>query len=358
MKLTFPALFSCLLPAVASAQSIVSPAHFTTAEGPSSASHGIGVTTSPADLLSIHEELQGTARTVRGVAFRLDGITNPSGSASSLSFNLFASTAVTTAANPNATFSANHGADKVQVGNFVSVSWPAPQQKGPTNPFDYAIPFAQPFAFGGAGPLCVEIQVVSRNNSTLRFDYAVNASTDPNPVVRTYGTGCKATGNTSNASVSGSASGNWPSKSVSLGYSAARLPASAGVVLILGGSNALIAGLPLPIQLPGTSGAASGACTVYNDILVQVPSVASASGAASWNIGLPVNPFFNGLSIFGQVWAIDMPANNWHVVSTSAAHHHIVAPYLAPKIGTVYSNTSTVMGTVLTDEGFVLRIDV
>ena len=346
-----------LLPVCLAAQSVVSPAHFTAAEGNTYSPSVLGVVSTPADLLTIHEELQGTARTIRGLAFRLDGTVASAGTASTLAATMYCSTTATSVTNPSATFSANHGADKTQVASFAVVSYPAPQQNGPTNPFDYVFPFAQPFAFGGAGPLCTEVQIVSRSNGVLYFDYAYSSATNLNPLLRVYGTGCKPTGKLQNAFLYPGGSGNWPAKSVQLIYQASGLPNSATAVLILGGSNKLLGDIRLPFALPGTVDAPSGACTVYNDILLQLPGLTSAAGSVNWALGLSVNPFYNGLNVFGQVWSVDTTANAWHLISTGGVQHHILAPYPTLKFSTVYSNNSTSIGAALTNQGFVTRID-
>ncbi len=342
-------------------QQIVSPAHFANAEAPSRRASGIGTTRSPSTLLSIHDELQGTARTIRGVALRLDGEV-PGGQSGQQTFvvNVFASTAATTAANPDATFVNNHGPDKVQVTTFALAQIAPARVHGFPAPFELVIPFNRPFAFGGNGPLCLEIQVITRTNSTnYNFDFVSFASSNPRPETRSFGSGCQKASGGGTVVLNPSSSSNWSANTVTLSYNGQRLDANQLVGLIIGGSNTSFSGLPLPFALPNTAGAPSGTCRLYTDIVVQIPGFTNSNGQVSWNLSVPVTTASNGASLFGQVLQPDAAANPWGVVLSNAAEHHVVAPYPSIPVGTVYNDSSTgPTGTVLKSAGYVMRFDV
>ncbi len=349
-----------LAAAPAAQSSVYTPAHFQNTEGPSYAFSGIGTASTPSVLLSVLDELQGTPRQIRAVSFRRDGQSNWSQwPASTMLVNIYASTAQTTSSTVDATLANNHGTPKTTVATFSLVQFAATSSTGLLEPFGYRFPFPQPYSFNGAGPLCLEIQVQSRNSTQyLYLDYVSYSNSNPAPITLQTGTGCKTTGSTNAANLSGYGSGNWPGKAVTLNYSGYYLPANGVVSALLGGSNSTVGGLPLPIELPGTRSAPSGACTLYNDILVQIPALTDPSGNLTLNLGLPVIPYFNGLSIFCQIVAPDQTANGWHFVLTNQVEHHITAPYTTIKSGIVYADGSVgPTGTVLASQGYVMKLD-
>ena len=78
------------------------------------------------------------------------------------------------------------------------------------------------------------------------------------------------------------ASTSWTSGTMSLVYTGTRLPRNAVVSLSVGVSSTSYLGLSLPFLLPGSNGAPSGDCLVYNDSLVQVPVFTTST--LSWLI--------------------------------------------------------------------------
>lgn len=350
---------SLLAPAIA-AQNLVTPSHFTKAEGNTYAYGGIGTTQSPSTLLQIYDELQGTPRTIRAVSFRRDGEVDPSAwTQGAWLVNVFCSTSKKTAATPSSVFAENHGTDKTKVSSFSFIQLPASTFVGSVAPFEFRVPFTQPFAFGGNGPLCVEIQVVSRTqNNTYYFDYAYGQSANPYPPMRSFGTGCKVTGQTSPMTLQASASPNWPAGTMTLGYTGYYLPNSALVTIGLGLDDQSIQGLPLPLTLPGTGSAPSGPCIIYHDFVVTFPALSSATGTMSTNFGFPVNPFYNGVDLYAQVVALDIAANPFGVTLSNATQHHLVSPFGVIPVGTVYSDTTLgPTGTVLANQGYVAKIE-
>lgn len=357
---TFAALcVATITPALAS-QTIYSPNHFARAEANTYAYGGIGTVQTPSVLLSIHEELRGTPRTIRSVSLRREGVSiTQDYPASTWLVTAYASTGVTSAAAPSATLAANHGADKKTVAQFALVQLPASTFRGPASPFEFKIPFTTPFQFGGNGPLCLEIQVQSRSHTHYYyFDYATGPSTNPSPEYLRWGTGCKATGLGSPMNLQPGASANWPGAAFTLSYYGSTMPANGLVSILLGGSRTTLNGLPLPFELPMTAAAASGPCSIYNDILISVPALTTAAGNLTFNLGLSASASLNGASLFGQVYALDPTANPWGVVTSNGVQHQIIAPYSAIPIGTVYSDASVgPTGTVLANQGYVMKFD-
>lgn len=356
----FAALCVAAMTPTLAGQVVYSPANFATAEANTVGWGGLGIALSPSVLLSIHDELQGTPRTIRAVSVRRDGITNPqSYPAASWLVSVFASTAVTTAATPSATLAANHGADKKTVAQFVLVQLPASTFSGPEAPFEFRIPFTTPFQFGGAGPLCLEIQVHSRSHTgTYYLDYATGQSTNPAPAFVTWGVGCNATGIGSPMSLAPNSTANWPGAAASLGYHGTSMPASGLVTLLLGGSRTTFGGLQLPFELPTTASGTSGPCSIYNDVLITIPALTTATGTLTLHVGFTATPVLNGVSLFGQVLTLDAAANPWGMVTSNGVQHEILAPYGAIPIGTVNSdNTIGPTGVPLPNQGYVMKFE-
>ncbi len=342
------------------AQGIVSPSTFGPAEATSWASFGIGGQSAPAAMLAIHGEMQGRPATITGVSFRREGQNTSSYGAFTMVVNVWVSTAATPPSAPSATFAQNHGPDKQQVVTFGLVQVPAmPPPTAIPAPFDLSIPFDQPLAWTGGGPLCLEIQLVSKSTTqTVLFDWVSdNPRLNPRPTTLRYGSGCIATGQTAAVRLDGAGTGSWTTGGVSLTYTGSRFPASAMVGLLIGGSNAQFAGLPLPLALPGTAIAPSGTCSLLTDALLGIPAVTNGSGQLSFSLGLAATPAFNGLSLFTQAVTLDATANSWGVVSSNGVQHQVLAPW-SNSLGTVYATSSFgPTGSVRADEGFVCRFD-
>src|SRR5688500_10201920 len=100
--LLLPAL--CLAPLTA--QSIVSPTHFTNAEGNSYSADGLGTAGTPNRYLELHGDLEGTPTTFARISFRRDGesINTAPVPAYTVLCDVFLSTAASTTAAPNANF--------------------------------------------------------------------------------------------------------------------------------------------------------------------------------------------------------------------------------------------------------------
>lgn len=358
------AIFSLALAVGLQAQNgIVSPAHFGSAEGPTWFSYGLATWTPTHRLLQIHEDLQGTARTIRAIAFRRDGTTGATSAhaGGTMLVNVFVSTAATTAAAPDATFDANHGNDRVQVGRNVVVQIPpTPPGMGPRD-FELRVPFQQPFQYAGTGPLCIELQITSNTSpSGLYVDGVQGQSTSPQAVTWTFGSGCiAATTQTRAMSLNVSTSTNWTTTARSrLNFTGASFPPNALVFLTFGFQSRSLGALPLPFEIPGSAGAASGACTIYNDILVDVPQLSDPNGRMTTQVDLPVSPSSHGVDVFTQTLALDAGANAFGIVASNSTRVHYVAPYGQTPIGMVYvSNGLGPTGTVRANAGLITRFE-
>ncbi len=344
------------------AQGIVAPSHFANAEAGASSTHGIGTRTAPSIYLGIYEDMQGVPATITGVSFRRDGGVS-SGTTylpATMTADVWISTAMTSAGNPDPTFANNHGPDKQKVASFALVQFPAVPPSGSASPFDYRFPFTTPYEWNGTGPLCVEIRIYSKTNTqSYHLDYIQRASNN-NPTIfrREFGTGCKASGEAVNTRLSGLASSSWPTGSATLLYSGSVLPPNTLVSTLIGSDNQSLSGLPLPIELPGSSAGFSGPCFLHSNVLITVPGITDASGRMTLNLGFGVNPAFNGLTVFGSVAAVDMSANPLGVITTNGVEHHLLAPYANSRVGSVY-NTGTLgpTGTAQPGAGYVIRFD-
>ena len=344
------------------AQGIVAPAHFANAEAGASSTHGIGTRTAPSVYLGIYEDMQGVAASISGVSFRRDGGVSSKTTylPATMVVDIWVSTAATTAGSPDPTFADNHGPDKTKVASSALAQCPAVPPSGAASPFDYRFPFSAPYAWNGAGPLCVEIRILARTNTqSYHLDWIQKAS-DNNPTIfrREFGTSCKASGQAVNMRLSGLASSNWPGNSGTLIYSASVMPPNTLVSTLIGSDNQSLGGLPLPFELPGTSLGSSGPCFLQSNVVITLPGVTDATGRMTLNVGFAPSPLFNGLSLFGSVAALDFNANSLGVITTNGVEHHLLAPYASSRVGSVY-NTGALgpTGTVQPGAGYVVRFD-
>ena len=354
--LLLPAL---LLAPVLSAQGIVSPGHFTLTEG-NTYDHKIFSTSTPFRYLEIHDDLQGAPRTISKMSFRRDGVAGASSASDAFSMlcDIWMSTATTTAATPNKTFASNHGTDKLQVASFKLLQFPATLPGGLSRPFEYFVPLAQPFAFGGQGPLCWEMLVSSRTNtSTLPMDMVQSSDANPHAWTATIGVGCKSTGYTQAIYAYGGSSPNWAMNTMTLSYNAQNLPKNALVYLAFGNSIGSWSGVPLPIEVPGSGSGPSGVCSAYNNWMMTVPQLTTATGTLSAGLGVGVQPFYNGGSIYAQVVALDAGANPWGVVTSATLQHQVVAPYTAVPVGDVSSANLGANGSERANTGYVVLFE-
>jgi hypothetical protein len=357
---TLPTLLLPTLCASLAGQAVVSPSHFQNAAGNSNGYAGVGHYASVSRHLQVHDDLAGTPRTIHRIAFRRETPSNNTTvPASSLVCDLRLSTAVTTAAAPNATFAQNHGANMQQVSSFQFCQLPASPPAGAAMPFEYVIPFGQPFQYDGLGPLAWEILVhSSATGGGVLLDACVTGSTNPKAALAVRGVGCKASGKSLGVTLGGDSSPVWSSNRLNLSYLGGNLPNSAPAWIAIGTSGSQWSGVPLPVPVPGSAAAPSGTCSVYNNWLILLPAIASATGSLQTNIGMNVHPGMHGASLFAQAIAIDLAANSVGLVLSNLVEHQVVAPFPAPPVGQVtVASSHNAVGTATARRGAIVRFD-
>lgn len=341
------------------AQNIVSPAHFRNADGNTYIAEPFGTTASPYRYLQVHADMAGKPGQINALRVRRHGGSTTSWASFQIFCDVWMSTATTTPQAMNSTFDSNHGMDKTKVLNFGQVVFPATVHDTLPAPFDYKIPLATPFNFGGAGPLCWESTVqVRQNNFTVYFDAVSGANTNPYPTIRNLGTGCKVGGFTSGLYMNGSSSINWNTKAGNFSYNGGRAPKNSLAFILVGISRTSYGGIPLPFELPSTNGAASGVCNLYVAPILTLPSFTDASGNFTLNLGTNLAPEMNGVSIFGQALAPDAAANPLGLGSSNLVEHHILSPWTAVPVGRVYASNLGATGSVSNTNGLVVRFDI
>jgi hypothetical protein len=335
---------------------VVSPAHFTNAEGPSSNSTPFGIPTTPYRYVGIHDDLLGAPGVVLGMAVRRNANTTTVFPAASVTLSAWVSTAATTAGAPNATFDLNHGTDKQQVINSRTYGFPQSELAFAPSPFVYVIPFEVPFPFGGAAGLCWEVQITSRTNTiAIGHDAVQGGSTNPPLGAAWFGTGCTVTGQSSAMSGVSAGSINWTTGTGTIGLNSFFGPLNAGVLMLVGTNDQSFGGVPLPFLLPGSDLAPSGPCRLYTDVLFAVGGTTSAAGISLITTPVPARTDLHGLRTFCQLLAIDAPANPTGVVLGNAINHNWVAPFAAPPVGRVSASSLAATGTVGANAGVIVR---
>ncbi len=337
---------------------LVSPAAYTNAEAPSSNAFPFGTTTQQYRYLNVHDDLAGTARTILAFAVRRGATTSLTTTpAMSIVVDGFMSTAATTGATVSSTFDSNHGADRAQVLTNRTINFPPAGTGIIPYAFLYQLPLDTPFGFGGAGPLCWELQITSRPSGSSTFhDYVAATSTNPTMAVSRYGDGCTATGRTVAFSLTGASTVTWPSNQGQITSTASEGPASAPAVYLFGSSSTSYGGIPLPLPLPGTTGGASGTCFLNTDLLATVPGALSNTGDFTFRVDVPLFRWLRGLNVFGQAVAVDVAANALGLVSSNGINHHVVAPHGVPPGGRVYASSATIgTGTAGPNQTLVVR---
>ncbi|MBK8979656.1 MAG: hypothetical protein IPM29_27470 [Planctomycetes bacterium] len=323
----------------------VSPALFRLAPANSSDSRPFAAAGSR--WLQVHDDLRGQPMTVRSLSFRLEEALSGSPiPAFQLNADLWMSTAVTTATAPSSTFALNHGADRTQVlARTQIVQFPAMTVSTPLPGFEYRIPLATPFVFGGQGPLAWEAQVQS-TTSFVSFDAVLGSQTNPRPFERELGDGCVRSGGALGMSLFGYSTVSWSSGAMTNNYSVSLAPTGATPVLMIGLGYA-------PIVLPGTASGASGPCT-----LATVPvNVLPMANPTRYALPLALSPAFHGAILTSQAFALDPGANALGVVSSNAFTQVFAAPYGPAPVGRVSSSSaSSATGLAFANTGLVIGV--
>lgn len=333
----------CVLAVTAVAQGYVSPSHFTTVEGTSNNTFPFGgntATSTPFRYQQIHDDVPTSA--IQGLAFRHE--TTSTGTVRApftVTIDAWISTSPLTSATPDITFDNNHGLDKIQVVTNRTISVPGNDPSLVPNPFTITIPFDAgvvfPFAGGGAS-LCWEVQVTARTNTaSVPFDSFQNSGTSPaNPAAiasRAF-TGCLSTGRTqpilATAQTNTAAPMDWINGTGRLGCNGTQLEANGIVAFVYGTDRTQWSGLPLPLDVPGSTGAPSGTCTLHTDIALANAAIASAAGAASSLLTFSVTPALHGATFNTQIIGLDAAANPLGFTTSNLLVQQLVAPYAIP----------------------------
>lgn len=350
-----------LISGVLSAQSVVSPNHFATAESNSGSIDGFGHTAKQGRYLQVQEDI-GTKRTVRAIWFRRDG--DPTQTRDYPAWTLVAtldvSTGVTSRFSINSVFDKNHGKDRTRVAAFKPFNFPAVKRGTVPHPWTYRLPFDKPFAYAGGGAFCWDLTIHHRTNTVpIQVDAALTWDNNPPPVFFAMGTGCKSTGAVAGVALKGSSPAHdWVKSAVTLRFAGANLPRSANVFLSIGGSARSAGGIPLPFVLPGTANGSSGPCRVYADSLLALGVSTSAAGGFRLDVKGPLQRWFHGASLFAQVYAPDRKANPFGLVSSNLLQIHLVAPFGVTPISNVVLNGkigSSGQGRPM--QGIVVKLD-
>lgn len=339
-------LCSTIATAVAAGQGVVQPVEFTAAEGNYTNHNPWGDQSGSAHYLQIHDFVPGDALPIIGLAFRRNGRDQNAYPAYSLDLVLSLAPALTTAAAPLPTFTANHARATTIVFNG-RIDFPATNQPAALPaPFHYRIPFAVPFPWSG-GALCWDAEIRNSTLTTRLFFDAVDAASaiaNPLPEVTVVGTGCVASGQTLPLQVGGGVTMDWPNGSMQLTFACQRGPASGVGLAMIGFTAASFLGLPLPFTLPGTTGFPSGSCAVLNDGQLFLGGLWSGGTFVAGPLTVPITPLLHGGTIYHQVLGFDAGANSLGVVTSASAGRQLIAPWGPAAIGRV-STSGTVGNT-------------
>jgi hypothetical protein len=350
----FPCLLAAFLAHGLSAQATVSPTHFTLAEGNGFDQNGLGAIAGTCRYLQVHDDLK-VPRLINALSLRRDAVSNPNSGlpAFSVTADIECSTAAPgrTSTTLWSTFDVNHGAGKTRVAFNKQFSFPATAAGPIPRPFEFVMMFQQPFAFAGTNGLCWELKVFSRSNQSLvSFDDARSADSNPAPVFRHTGSGCRTAPHSSPMSLRASSGANWPAGQIAFGYQGVNLPLSGMVLLAFGVAST-------SWSVPNTASAPSGQCTIYNDWWVTMPVATDPIGSFALSLPLPTAVTPNGGSLFAQVVALDANANPWGVVMSNGVQHHVVAPFPTVPIGSLFVASLGTDGAIRPSRGQVVKFE-
>jgi len=340
----------------------VSPLHFAVAEGNASNAFPFGSTPVPFRYSQVHDDVP--AMVILGMSFRHNA-TATVYPVHSVTMDAWVSTAVTTAATMSTTFANNHGLDKIQVVTNRTYTHPVSNPFDLPGPFVLDYPFDVPFGFGGGGAsLCWEVHVTAKTQTgSIIYDSVTSTATTAinptNPAMAAVrvGDGCIATGRTVAMLANPGSSMNWAAPTAMMVVLGTHLQVNGIVFFTIGMDNTNWNGTPLPVVIPTSTGAPSGPCTVYADILASTLAIANSTGSASITYTFPALPGFHGLTFSSQIWGLDLAANPFGVTTSNLAMHNILAPYTMPlPVNRVYLAASLgAVGTLGLRDGLVTR---
>lgn len=343
-------------------QAIVTPAHFEVAEADRSSYSAVAAISLPARSLGVHDDLAGRPMLIQRLAFRPDrgsGFVIRDNAPVGIDCELDLSTAAVTSASLGLDFDAQHGSNRVNVMARRTVqlprvvSWRAPAE------FAYELPLDRPFGFDGSGSLCWDLKMHGRTNGNLNtLDAGSVAATSPTPVFRGFGQGCRVSGQPFPIALSGTAIEAWSLGFLTWTVDVGNLAPNGLCWLNFGLSDSNLGAVPLPFELPGTRGQPSGACTVYNDIVVAAPRRADPSGSLSMTLMPPLHASFHGQTLFVQALQIDPTAGVFGVVTSNGGLLNHAAPWSSLPIRNLHVDRGLgPLGSIDRLRAIVVRLD-
>lgn len=342
-----------------SAQSgTTSPRHFATVEAGTSSPGPLGALQVRNRYQQIHDDLAIRPRLVRGLAFRRDSV-RATFVAFTTELELRISDANRSSATPSTNFDDNLRPIPLLVFARRTLDFPASDfRRGMPAPFEYVIPFDQPFSMSSS--VCWEMQTFSRSLTTnARFDAveAPDGNADPGLSTQQVGGGCEATGRTGPMSANGAFIHDWPNGVFRATFGSANGPSSAPHIAAIGFDNQLWLGIPLPFEIPGSNVGPSGRCFVHNDILRAVGGNSNAAGVfttGQQNLVLDAN--LHGITFHHQVIALDAGANASGFVTSDSLARQVVAPFPRPGVARIeLFGGQGATGTVRIGSGLITR---
>jgi hypothetical protein len=263
-------------------------------------------------------EASGAAFTATELSLRMDGPIPRVGAPGPFRIDrLRIRIGTTTVPRPGSAFAANLSQPLTTVFDQPVTYWPdqgsfAPEPWGGLNGgLTFAFQAPAQVVIPAGGWLVIELQLEGNN-----LGGSAHALLDAS-----LGTGGAAGGAASSSGTGCSAGGPLPATVLTTGRHAPggaywihgdNLGANAPVAAMIGLSDMVWGGLPLPIQLPGT------ACTIYASFDLALPLVADASGSVSAAAGAPVvvpaDGSLQSLQLFHQLVSVVPGANPWNLV--------------------------------------------
>jgi hypothetical protein len=281
---------------------IVSPVALTNAHGTTFNSIPWGPFTSSENFVhTIYDDLMGTPRVLRAMAFR--HFYSQNYVAKTYQVKVTLADAATTSSAISTTFASNFktGGNSTVVFNGT-LNWPAfPSVPRGPSPFAGVVAFTTNHVYTGVDPLLCEIFVMSSNPVTpTHFFERGPTSTHTGGVL---GVGCNATGQTTPLNATGSVGLATATGIMTFTNTLASGPASAPAALFIGDTNSRLGGqIPLPVDLAiiGSPG-----CFVNINPLLSIGATTSASGGATSSITTPMTTANSGIRLRAQWAAVD-----------------------------------------------------
>jgi hypothetical protein len=269
-----------------------------------------GITLGEIMVQQIDEQLVGTPRALRGMAFRHPQLATPVAKAYAATVRL--GDAASGAAGISRTFANNFkaGGSSATVFNGT-INFPAQVvYPNPPSQFDSPVPFTTPFVHFGIDPLVWEVLITSSTPVAPRVFHERGPGTTH--FAGRIGAGCAAGGTALDAI------GNTTATRIT--NTLANGPASAPAALMFGSTSATWNALPLPVNLAFVG---SPSCDIHIDALVFLSTTTSPSGTATLPITIAMSPGISGHRFRTQWVAIGTS-----IVTSNGLDHSV--PYSVP----------------------------